>query len=315
MEESIKISVIIPLYNKENYVEKTIKSVLSQKYQYFEIIIVDDGSTDNSLNVVKQFNDKRLKIIEKENTGVSSTRNRGVEESKYEYIAFLDADDWWKDTFLEEIVRLIKKYPAGVYACNCILFYPNKTKISPFTFSNDFSEGYIDYIKVFYQNKSTPICSSNVVISKNEFLKVKGFDIKLKSSEDFDLWLKLACNTKIVFSTKPLAVYNHSINNTRASVNLHKKEECFYFNTDYFIKYYPENQYLIKLLDWIKISNLKIYYANNLYIKEIKNIIKDIEYIPLHLKVFYKLPPFIALKGILLWKKWISLKKKYGRNK
>jgi glycosyltransferase involved in cell wall biosynthesis len=90
-----RFSVIIPIYNKEKDVETTIKSVLNQTYVDYEVILVDDGSTDNSLNIVNAIEDDRIQIFTKQNEGVSKTRNYGITKSKAEYIAFLDADDYW----------------------------------------------------------------------------------------------------------------------------------------------------------------------------------------------------------------------------
>ena len=89
-------SVIIPLYNKEKSVSSTLQSVLNQTFKKFEVIVVDDGSTDGSYDVVKQFKDERIRLIQKENGGVSSARNRGIQETKYDHVAFLDADDVWE---------------------------------------------------------------------------------------------------------------------------------------------------------------------------------------------------------------------------
>ncbi|QYS90674.1 glycosyltransferase family 2 protein [Flavobacterium covae] len=89
-------SVIIPLYNKENYIYNTLISVINQTYTYFEIIIVNDGSTDKSLEIVKNINDSRIKIFEQNNKGVSSARNLGIKNATGSLIAFLDADDLWK---------------------------------------------------------------------------------------------------------------------------------------------------------------------------------------------------------------------------
>src|SRR5690606_38944730 len=97
------ISVVIPLYNKEVYIKQTIENVLKQSYQEFEILVVDDGSKDNGPAIVKSFTDSRIKLIQKINGGVSSARNVGIQNAKYEYIAFLDADDIWLPNHLEEI--------------------------------------------------------------------------------------------------------------------------------------------------------------------------------------------------------------------
>src|SRR5574344_1434815 len=100
------ISVVIPLYNKERYIERAIRSVLNQSFQDFEIIVVNDGSTDQSVTIVKDINDSRIRIINQKNGGVSSARNKGISEAKYAIVAFLDADDVWKENHLEVIVEL-----------------------------------------------------------------------------------------------------------------------------------------------------------------------------------------------------------------
>lgn len=119
MENKFNISLVIPLYNKEDAILKTIDSVLKQTYSDFEVIVVDDGSKDNSLRVVQSIEDPRLRVIHKENGGVSSARNRGIREAKGDYIALLDGDDLWEPTFLEEQIRLIHDFPnAGMWGVN-----------------------------------------------------------------------------------------------------------------------------------------------------------------------------------------------------
>ena len=104
-----QVSVVIPLYNKAPYIDRALRSVLAQTFQDFEVIIVDDGSTDGGAKIVKSTTDKRIKLIQQKNSGVSAARNRGIQESKSKLIAFLDADDEWKSRFLEVILRLRKK--------------------------------------------------------------------------------------------------------------------------------------------------------------------------------------------------------------
>ena len=108
----VQFSVVIPLYNKEAYVAQTLKSVVGQTYQNFEIIVVNDCSTDNSFDIVKAVQDHRIKIIEhNEIKGVSASRNTGINATTHPYIAFLDADDQWDSTYLETIRNLVKEYP------------------------------------------------------------------------------------------------------------------------------------------------------------------------------------------------------------
>ena len=110
------ISVVIPLYNKEQYIERAVYSVLSQTFQQFEIVIVNDGSTDGSASVIERMDNPLIRLIHQKNGGVSAARNRGIEEARFEYIAFLDADDEWKENHLEIIAGLISKFPeCGVF--------------------------------------------------------------------------------------------------------------------------------------------------------------------------------------------------------
>ena len=105
----MKYSVIVPLYNKEQYIERTLQSILSQTYADYELIVVDDGSTDQSLNIAQQTigqENPSRRIVRQPNSGVAAARNNGAAQSKGEYICFLDSDDWWEPTFLEEIDHL-----------------------------------------------------------------------------------------------------------------------------------------------------------------------------------------------------------------
>src|SRR5690554_2358538 len=107
-------SVVIPLYNKEKYISLTLKSVLNQSFKDFEILIVNDGSTDRSVEVVKKFDDSRIRLVDQPNAGVSAARNKGIKEAKFDWVAFLDADDRWDVEFLSEIANAIKKYPNNL---------------------------------------------------------------------------------------------------------------------------------------------------------------------------------------------------------
>ena len=110
----MNLSIIIPLYNKRNSLRNCIQSVLNQTYKNFELIIVDDGSTDGSEEVVKEFSDDRIRFERKKNGGVSSARNRGVQLARNPWIAFLDADDIWAEWHLETIVHLFESEPLAL---------------------------------------------------------------------------------------------------------------------------------------------------------------------------------------------------------
>ena len=150
MEHRYSISVVIPLYNKENAIVKTIESVFNQTYTDFEIIIVDDSSKDKSLQVVQSINDSRLHVIHKENGGVSSARNRGIREAKGDYIALLDGDDLWKPTFLEEQVKLIHDFPkAAMWGVNTAFIKKGKSR----KWEQGMGEGYRGYVENYFGTK------------------------------------------------------------------------------------------------------------------------------------------------------------------
>ena len=121
-----KVSVIIPIYNKTLYVAKALDSVLAQTFTDYECIIINDGSTDDSASVVKQWIQNkacsdRFRLINQQNAGVSEARNHGIASSQGEYVAFLDADDWWSPTYLEKMISFAAEYPeAGVWARNYV---------------------------------------------------------------------------------------------------------------------------------------------------------------------------------------------------
>ncbi|MEO1186284.1 MAG: glycosyltransferase family 2 protein, partial [Cyanobacteria bacterium J06636_27] len=113
-----KVSVIIPVYNAEKYIAATVQSVLSQTYKNFEIIIVDDGTPDNSVKICQKFNDSRIRIIHQANRGLPGARNTGIRHAQGDYLAFLDADDIWLPEKLEKHVEHLNSSPTvGISFC------------------------------------------------------------------------------------------------------------------------------------------------------------------------------------------------------
>lgn len=230
-----KFSIIVPLYNKERYVKKAIESVLAQTYCDFECIVVDDGSTDNSLTIVKEFVeyiddrwiDDRLTIISQPNSGVAAARNNGVKASCGEYVCFLDADDWWEPTWLEEMDRLITEYPdAGLYATNYVYYKPGKTHVAL-----QLERGYMNYPEAYLHSKQMPVTSITTCMPRRVFDEMGGFPVGIKLGEDFLLWAKTALHYKMAFCEKPLAYYNNDIPaSMRATRNLHVPEYHMLFN-------------------------------------------------------------------------------------
>jgi glycosyltransferase involved in cell wall biosynthesis len=200
-------SVIIPLYNKEKYIETTIKSVLNQTFNDFELLIVNDGSTDSSLDVVRTFKDSRINIFTKQNGGESSARNFGIKYSKFDFIAFLDADDLWEKNYLEKIYGLIMKYPnCGLYSTN-YGFKRNGRVIK--AFQNDYfcETRIID--NYFVRSFDLPLITSNTaVIRKEVFEKVGLFNESLKIGPDLEMWFRIMLEYKMAFHPYVGAIYN-----------------------------------------------------------------------------------------------------------
>lgn len=217
-------SVVIPLYNKENYIKETLQSVIQQSFTDFEVIVVNDGSTDRSVLVTQEINDPRLKIIEQENGGVSKARNTGIQNASADYIAFLDADDLWENTFLEEINALISDFPtAGLYATSYCYQTRNgaKQQLQIEKLPKDFKKGIIpDYFKVM-TSKHNFAWTSAVCIRKDIFYNDEiWFPVGEKYGEDQYVWAAVAVKHQVAYSTKNCAVYNiEAENNTVKDTN------------------------------------------------------------------------------------------------
>lgn len=200
-------SVVIPLYNKEKHIKRAIFSVLKQTYNKFELIVVDDGSTDAGYCIAKEIKDKRIKLLKKKNGGVSSARNYGIKHANYEYIAFLDADDEWKPNFLEEIKKLIIKYPkAGAYATS-YEFYKNDQSIKP-KLNINMKSGEAKIINYFKGTLYQPLVSaSSVTVHRTVFKNIGLFLEHLNRGEDLEMWCRIALNYDIAFINLTLSRY------------------------------------------------------------------------------------------------------------
>ena len=206
------VSVVISLYNKAFYIDRALKSVLAQSVQDFEIIVVDDGSTDHGAEIVRRYmnRDYRIRLIRQENKGVSIARNRGITEAKSELIAFLDADDEWKSNFLETILRLYNRFPrCGAFATAYEIVYSDGHCKKPNFFGKCEKkwEGVVfDYFK---QSQHAGLChTSSVAIPKKVFSHVGLFPPGEPLGEDLDMWARIALKFPIAFSTKICARYN-----------------------------------------------------------------------------------------------------------
>lgn len=198
------ISVVIPLYNKEHTVKETLGSVLNQSFSDLEVIIVDDGSKDNGVQVIKDFtDDSRVKIIEQENQGVSVARNTGVENAKYDYIAFLDGDDLWELAYLEKMVEAVVDNPkAGMFCCaGKVSSAGNEVLRIAKKYENKI-------LKInFFENPHVFLHTSATIINKKYFEKAHKFPVGMRRNQDFAFFFSLALITDVVYIGFPLSIY------------------------------------------------------------------------------------------------------------
>jgi|SRR5690554_6255410 len=206
-------SIVIPLYNKELSVKNTLNSVLNQTFNIFEVIIVNDGSTDNSLKVVRQFKDDRIRIIEKPNGGVSSARNRGIQEAKYEWIAFLDADDLWEDNHLQILNDMISDYNDYKVFCTSYLrsnqHFPQHQDNKIVVIEDYFKEA----IKHHF------FWTSVTCIHKSVFQDVRDFNINLNRGEDLEMWTRIGRKYSFIQSKLITAVQVIDAENRSDKIN------------------------------------------------------------------------------------------------
>lgn len=198
-------SVVIPLYNKEEYILRTVESVLSQSFVDFELIIVDDGSVDSSLEVIKDISDSRIRIIQQANQGEGPARNTGMTEAKYDWIALLDADDAWFTNHLSELAKIINTSSSlGMVATRFLETDTNLYKIA----NSEDEPSQIRSIDYFLEASKEIgiVCSSSVAISKEAFNSVGGFS-DAKMGADLEYWARVALSYPVAISDKITCYY------------------------------------------------------------------------------------------------------------
>lgn len=203
-------SIVIPLYNKEKYVANTLRSILSQTFADYEIIIIDDCSTDQSLAVVQGFENERVRIIShNKNKGLSAARNTGIRHAQSQYITFLDADDTWKPLFLKKIAELISKFPeAGIFATGYEEIHSQDLALEVHK-NLAFKEGEMAIVPDFFTaNSHQPIfCYSCVAIKKEVFENAGYFDESISLGEDVDFNIRANLRYSLAYYNGVCASY------------------------------------------------------------------------------------------------------------
>jgi len=238
-------SVVIPLFNKQLSVRNTVMSVMNQSFKDFEVIIIDDGSTDDSLNVVKKIIDPRIRIIEKPNGGVSSSRNRGIESAKYNWIAFLDGDDLWEYNHLETISKMIAIYTKDKVFCSS--FVRSDLSVGE-TNSNE-----ITVIEDYFveAQKNHFFWTSIAVVKREVFNDVGMFREEISRGEDLDLWARIGRKYRFVKSSVVTGIYVQDSENKITKTKLKYVETLFndlHKRTTEFVRSSEKQYYLTILL-------------------------------------------------------------------
>lgn len=220
-------SVIIPLYNKSEYVYKTIESVLAQTETDFEILVVDDGSIDDGPEIVENIKDNRVHLIRQVNQGVSVARNNGIKHSLGKYISFLDADDLWETNYLAVTRRLFEKFPKAKIAATSFKVRYSKKEIIPYW--NNVSKTDDCIIEDFLDTAKSNfwiVNSSCMTVERDTLLSMESmFPIGETVYEDFDLWIRLCIRYPLAHSSEVCSIYNR-ITNTNARVT-HKNKVIY----------------------------------------------------------------------------------------
>lgn len=216
-----KFSVVIPLYNKQAYIQETLRSVLSQTYTNYEIIVVDDGSLDASLEQTKSVQDSRLTILEQRNQGVAVARNTGIYAAKGEYIAFLDADDGWDDNYLETICHLIDAYPESDLFVTAyrVLLGNHRTHISK---QRTPENGCLGSYWLTLGGGYDFVWTSATTVRKSALLAAGCFKPGERLGQDLDMWARVArINPKVAYSSKVCVSYNRGADqNARTRIKI-----------------------------------------------------------------------------------------------
>ncbi len=295
-------SIVIPLYNKERHIAETLNSVLLQTFDDYEVIVIDDGSTDGSAAEVKKLSDNRIIYIKTGNKGVSSARNTGIDMAKGEIIAFLDADDIWMPTHLQELYNLYKDYPeAGILHSGYIIKAGNTELIPHFEGLPEQYRGMIDdpfKASLHYRLGIVQVMG----VRKNVFETAGYFDPQLSNMEDTDFWIRAALAFPFAVTGTTTVVYNYGL---PGSLSGKEVTERNMFNFIKFEHNEKENKSLKAFLDVYRLD-----YALKFRIKgriaEAKALYMQAspENIPLKSKVLFILSPFV-LKKLLQLKQWL----------
>ena len=244
------ISVIIPVYNGEKTIKETILSVLNQTFEDWELIIINDGSTDSTIEIITQIQDNRIRVFNFENAGLARSRNRGIDHSQGEFISFLDADDLWTTDKLEAQFQTLQNNPKVMVAYSWTDYIDQSSQFLHSGRHITINGNVYQHLLVnnFLENGSNPL------IRKQALNQVGGFDSSINSVADWDMWLRLAAGYQFVAVPLPQILYRVSARSMSSQIK-NQERECLKVIEKAF-KSAPESQQNLKCLS---LSNLYKY--------------------------------------------------------
>lgn len=291
------ISIVIPLYNKEKEITATLESIFRQTFDDYEVIIVDDGSTDRSIETIREFtSDPRIKIIRQRNAGVGAARNKGIENASYSLVAFIDADDLWHPDYLKTQIGMVDKFPEASVFGTEYEFANTDGRVSPAKINEsllgfDGDEGIIgDYFAVA-ANSNPPLWTSAVTVRKDALLEIGGFPTGVKSGEDLLTWARLACRNKTAYIKRRLATYVLGHSNPRPP-------EARDVVGEELKKLYAGNKEIKSLRAYLALwyrMRMSRCLAARMYGKSLKALFNAMRYKPLDLRLYHAFLKFFML--------------------
>jgi glycosyltransferase involved in cell wall biosynthesis len=293
------ISVIIPLFNKENFIIRAIKSVLNQSQRPLEIIVIDDGSTDNSAFLVVKHFLSEVRFYSKANEGVSATRNFGIQVAKGKYFAFLDADDYWHPNFLKHVSNAIEQFPQQEIIATSYTSDKHKVK------SCNTSWEFIKNPFLIFSTKSI-IKTSSIVIKKSFFQKSLPFNIALMRGEDIDVWYRAICSSGgLVYCKDFLVFYDDNVGQslTKTNFSINKFLISIINNPDYLnLIIFDNNEIKIDFYKFLAVYvrlNIFRHFSNKENFLEIKRILHNLKPKYILIDAIFYLFPFYFLHILL----------------
>jgi glycosyltransferase involved in cell wall biosynthesis len=225
------VSVVIPMYNVEKYIEQSINSVLKQSYHHFELILVDDGCIDKTIDIVNKFIDPRIRVIRQANRGLSGARNTGIDAARGIYIALLDADDYWAEDKLNKHIKHLSSNPkVGVSYCPSLFINEDGELlgVGQFPKLNNITKQHI-FCRNPVGNGSSPVIRRSVLseigyfgVKRDKYRRMY-FDERLRQSEDIELWTRIALKTKWQFEGIDTPLTYYRVNDFGLSADVDKQ--------------------------------------------------------------------------------------------